>query len=504
LTATEHPYLQCDGISKRFPGVQALDGVSLAVPQGTVHALIGENGAGKSTFLKILSGAYTPDAGRVCLAGAPQTFHSARDAIRAGVAVIYQELQLVPQMTVAENLFLGHLPNRGGWLDKRALRRAAEEQLAALEEDLDPNAKVSSLPLAQRQMVEVAKALSRDAAVIAFDEPTSSLSEREVQRLFAVIRDLKARGRVVVYVSHRLQEIFEVCDSVTVLRDGRVEAEFPDLAPVTHDELVSRMVGRSIADIHHYAPRPHGPPALEVEGLLGPGLVAPADLSVAQGEVVGIFGLVGAGRTELLRLIYGATPSTAGRISVHGTPVRVRSPAAAIRHGIAFTPEDRKQEGIVPLRSVRENINLSIRRVLAKGGVIRARLEQQNAEQHVQRLRIQATSLEQLARDLSGGNQQKVLLARSLSGRVKVVLLDEPTRGIDVGAKSEIYGLIAELARQGLGVVVASSELPEVLGIADRLVVMRQGEVVASLLRAEATEERLLKLALPVAVAERG
>ena len=504
MTPTTEPYLQCEGISKRFPGVQALEGVALAVAPGAVHALIGENGAGKSTFLKILSGVYAPDAGSVRLGGVPQAFHNARDAIRAGVAVIYQELQLVPQMTVAENLFVGHLPHRCGWLDKRALRAAAERQLAALGEDIDPGVRVGSLPLAQRQMVEIAKALSRDAAVIAFDEPTSSLSEREVQRLFAVIRDLKARGRLVIYVSHRLQEVFEVCDAVTVLRDGRVAAEVSDLQTVTHDDLVSRMVGRSIADVYHYAPRTHGPPVLEVEGLLGPGLAASASLSVAQGEIVGIFGLVGAGRTELLRLIYGATRPAAGHVRVQGAPARILSPAAAIAHGIAFTPEDRKQEGIVPLRSVRENINLSIRRVLAKWGILRSRLERQNAERHVERLRIRAASLEQLARDLSGGNQQKVLLARALSGQVKVVLLDEPTRGIDVGAKSEIYGLIAELAGQGLGVVVASSELPEVLGIADRVVVMRQGQIVASLPRAEATEERVLKLALPVTAAARG
>ena len=492
-------YLECESISKRFPGVQALDGVSLSVPEGSVHALIGENGAGKSTLLKIMSGAYSPDAGTIRLAGTPRAFRGTADAFRAGVAIIYQELHLVPRMTVAENILLGHLPSRHGILDKRALRKAALDRLAELGEDIDPSARVESLPMAQRQMVEIAKALARDAKVIAFDEPTSSLSDREVERLLTVIRDLRGAGRAIVYVSHRLWEVFRVCDAATVFRDGKVAETFHSLDGVTQDDLVSRMVGRSISDVYGYAPRDLGAPVLEAEGVTGPGLAEPIDLALSAGEVVGLFGLVGAGRTELLKCLYGAVQRTGGHVTVGRRRVRGGSPEAAIKGGIAFCSEDRKREGIVPRRSVSDNINLSVRRSLARLGILRPGAENANAEEFVRQLDIRLASLRQLAGQLSGGNQQKALLARALSLPVKVLLLDEPTRGIDVGAKSEMYRIIGRLAGQGLGVVVASSELPEVMGISDRIVVMRQGRIAASVPRADATEEALLKLALPVA-----
>jgi L-arabinose transport system ATP-binding protein len=492
------PYLEFDVISKRFPGVQALDAVSLAVRPGSVHALIGENGAGKSTLLKVLSGLYRPETGTLRLAGRPRTFHSARDAIRAGIAVIYQELQLVPEMTVAENLQLGNMPARFGLLNRKALRAAARDQLAALGEDLDPSARVNSLPIAQRQMVEIAKALLRNASVIAFDEPTSSLSDREVQKLFAIIRQLKDHGRAMIYVSHRLKEIFEVCDSATVFRDGKRVETFDDLAGVAHDTLVNRMVGRSITDIYQYRPRPLGRPALEIAGLSGPGLVEPATLSVAQGEIVGLFGLVGAGRTELLKLIFGAVPARSGTVRTLGKPVIIRSPRDAIRNGLAFCPEDRKAEAIVPVRSVAENINLTARRNFSRlRFLLDDRRERDNAHEQIRRLDIRTPSLQQPIMNLSGGNQQKAILARWLSQPVKVMLLDEPTRGIDVGAKSEIYAILNELARSGVALLVASSELPEVLGISDRILVMRQARIVASVPRDQATEQNLLTLALP-------
>jgi L-arabinose transport system ATP-binding protein len=499
---TRSAYLEFESISKRFPGVQALDGVSFGVAEGEVHALLGENGAGKSTLLKVLGGVYIPDSGVVRLNGRPQSYVSAGDAIRSGIAIIHQELQLVPEMSVAANLFLGRMPNHWGLLDKRALREASLKQLNALEEDIDPNTKVASLPVAQRQMVEIAKALARDAKVIAFDEPTSSLSDREVRKLFSVIADLKRAGRVIIYVSHRLREVFEVCDSATVFRDGKLVETFPDIASVSEELLVNRMVGRSIDDIYDYAARPVGDPALEVEGLIGPGLLAPANLTIGRGEVVGLFGLVGAGRSELLKLIYGATRPRAGQVRVCGRDVGVRDPGYAIHNGIAFCPEERKREGIIPQRSVRENINLSVRQSMARWGILNGRRELENAQTYVRKLNVKAHSLGQLIRDLSGGNQQKVILARALSGNVKVMLLDEPTRGIDVGAKTEIYAIIADLARQGMGILVSSSELPEVLGIADRIVVMQQGKIVGCLDRAEATEESVLRLALPVSVAQ--
>ena len=491
-------YLHFDGIAKQFPGVRALDAVTFGAAEGSVHALLGENGAGKSTLLKILGGAYRPDGGRVLLGGAPQAFASTADAFAAGVAVIHQELHLVPEMTVAENVLLGHLPHWGGWVDRRRLVDETARLLEVMGEAIHPDARVSSLPMAQRQMVEIAKALSRDAKVLAFDEPTSSLSDREVHKLFAIIRELKAQGRVVLYVSHRLEEIFEIADAATVLRDGRHVETFGRLDGVDRDVLINRMVGRSIADIYRYAPRPHGRPALEVFGLSGPGLAAPTTLEVSQGEIAGVFGLVGAGRTELLKLIYGAERAAAGHVSVAGRELRGHTPAASIAAGMVFCPEDRKKEGIVPTASVAENVNLSARRnTAALGFILNGRWERENVRRQIERLGIRTPSPEQRIANLSGGNQQKAILARWLSENVNVLLLDEPTRGIDIGAKSEIYSLIYELAERGVGVLMVSSELPEVMGVCDRILVMRQGRLVASVPRDEADQERLLALALP-------
>ncbi|HOD84540.1 MAG: Arabinose import ATP-binding protein AraG [Planctomycetes bacterium ADurb.Bin126] len=496
--ASGQPYLEFDAISKRFPGVQALDQVSFGVSAGSVHALVGENGAGKSTLLKVLSGVYAPDQGQVRLAGQVRSFRSTADAIAAGVAVIYQELHLVGEMSVAENLLLGNLPNRLGIVDRKRLRRLAQEELNFLEEDIDVDAKLSRLPIAQRQMVEIAKALMRDASVIAFDEPTSSLSDREVRKLFAVIRQLRDRGRAIIYVSHRMDEIFQVCDRVTVLRDGRHVVTFDEMGALDRDVLVKNMVGRELRDIYNYRPRDLGGPALEVRELEGPGLAAPVSLSLAEGEIVALFGLVGAGRSELLKLVYGDQAARGGTLLVRGRPVRVRHPADAVRAGVMLCPEDRKKEGIVPIRSVADNINLSARRHFSfLRFVISPRAERANAQAMVDKLSIRTPSLGQLVMNLSGGNQQKTILGRWLSENVKVLLLDEPTRGIDVGAKSEIYNIIFELARQGIGILLVSSELPEVLGLADRVLVMRQGRLVAEVPRGQANEEDLLRLALP-------
>jgi L-arabinose transport system ATP-binding protein len=498
-------YLQFDGIAKSFLGVRALDGISFGVHESSIHALMGENGAGKSTLLKILSGAYQPSEGTLRIAGKPRAFHSTSEALSAGVAVIYQELHLAPELSVAENMYLGHLPNRFGFVDRGALLEAARKQLEVLGEDLDPRAKVGSLSIAQRQMVEIAKALTRNAKVIAFDEPTSSLTTRETERLFKVIAALQRQRHVILYVSHRMEEIFEICDAATVLRDGRHVETFEHLRGVTSDKLISSMVGRSIEDIFHYRPREHGTPALEVKNLIGYGLREPVSFSVAKGEIVGFFGLVGAGRTELLKLIYGAEQAESGSVTVDGKSIPAQRPADAIRAGIMLCPEDRKKEGIVPIRSVMENLNLSARRHHASlGFFINEKWERENAQQRVKALAVKTPSLSQLIVNLSGGNQQKVILARWLSEReIKVILFDEPTRGIDVGAKSEIYSIIYDLARQGVGVVVVSSELPEVLGICDRIVVMRQRKFVASLPREEATAEKILELALPVAPSPR-
>jgi L-arabinose transport system ATP-binding protein len=492
------PALAFQALSMDFPGVKALAEVSFAVHAGTVHALMGENGAGKSTLLKILSGAYRPTAGTVAIDGQPRTFQRTADALGAGVAVIYQELHLVPEMSVAENLFLGHLPRRFGLVNRRALHAAARQQLELVGESIDPGTKLGRLPLAQRQMVEIAKALTRGARLIAFDEPTSSLSDREVRRLFSIIRDLRARGCAILYVSHRMDEIFELCDQITILRDGR-HVETAALTTFTRDRVVQRMVGRELANIYNYQPRPHPGPGLAVEGLMGPGLAEPCTFAAQAGEIFGLFGLVGAGRSELLRLIYGAAPKVAGRVRLHGRAIDVTSPRDAIEAGIVLCPEDRKKEGIVPVRSVLENINLSARRRRARAGIlVDEQWESENARQRIDQLTVRTPSARQLIRHLSGGNQQKVILGRWLSETVKVILLDEPTRGIDVGAKSEIYAIMQQLARAGVCVIMVSSELPEVLGLADRIAVMRQGRLAAIVERAAATETGLLKLALPL------
>jgi L-arabinose transport system ATP-binding protein len=491
-------HLQFRAIGKNFPGVKALENVSFDAHEGRVHALIGENGAGKSTLLKILSGAYRPTSGSLRVGGQERVFESTAQGIAAGVAVIYQELHLVGQLSVAENLFLGHLPGRWGLVNRRRLRELSRRQLAMVGEDFDPNVRLERLSIAQRQMVEIAKALTRGAKIIAFDEPTSSLSAREVEKLFSIIRQLRQAGHVILYVSHRLEEIFQLADSVTVFRDGRIVETFDSLSGVTSDILINRMVGRDIHDVFAYAPRPLGRAALEVKGLMGRGLAAPASFSAAQGEVLALFGLVGAGRTELLKLVCGARRPSAGEVRVLGEKLRLRKPKDAIRRGVVLCPEDRKQEGIFPVRSVMENINISARRHFSAGGLwISPRRERRHASGLVERLSIRTPSLSQKIMYLSGGNQQKAILARWLGEDVKVVLLDEPTRGIDVGAKREIYSIIHDLASRHVAVVMVSSELPEVLGISDRIIVMREGRIVASMDRAAANQEKLLALALP-------
>ena len=495
-------YLRFEGITKTYPGVNALQNVTFGVAEGSVHALLGENGAGKSTLLKALSGAHLPTSGHLRIDGKNALFHNTADAIAAGVAVIYQELHLVPQMSVAENLFIGHLPNRGGVVDRRRLRQMALAQLERFGEAIDPSTLVANLSIGQRQMIEIAKALSRGAKVIAFDEPTSSLSAREIEKLFEVIRDLQKQNCVILYVTHRMEEVFRVCDSATVLRDGQHVISWESMQGVTHDNVVKAMVGRELKDIYSYRARPTGKPALGVENLMGPGITEPASFMVKRGEIVGMFGLVGAGRTELLKIVFGAERSTSGSIRVEGKRVSINSPRDAIRCGLMLAPEDRKKEGIVPIRSVMENINISARRNTALGKfVIDEKWERRNAEHHIKALAIKTPSPSQLIRNLSGGNQQKVILARWLSEDIKVILLDEPTRGIDVGAKSEIYSIIYTLAERGVGVIVVSSDLPEVLGVSDRVIVMRQGKIAASLPRQEATPEKTLALALPVSSA---
>ncbi|WP_404366618.1 ATP-binding cassette domain-containing protein [Sphingomonas sp. MMS24-J45] len=488
-----------DAVGKTFPGVVALDAVSFTVAAGEVRALIGENGAGKSTLLKILAGHYAPDSGTLRINGVARRFATPRDSQNAGIAIIHQELQLFPQLSVAENLMLGMLPTKAGFVDRAAMRAKAIAILEGLGETIDPDTRLGALSIGRRQMVEIGRALLRDAKVIAFDEPTSSLSVRETERLMAIIGDLKASGCAIIYVSHRMEEVYALADSATVLRDG---AHVLDLAPVTEkdaDRLVGAMAGRTISDIYGYLPRPLGPPMVEVVGIVGPGIAAPISLTVARGEILGLFGLVGAGRSELFRSLYGAAPRGAGSVRIDGQLVPPGDPRRAIAAGLALCPEDRKEDGIVPLAPLRENLALAWRNLAGATALLRTGAERAGAGDLINRLRIKTASAETAIGSLSGGNQQKALIARWLWAGARILLLDEPTRGIDVGARSEIYDLIYRFAEDGGTVLFASSDMAEVLGVTDRILVMREGVLAGSVPRADATAAGLLRLALPQA-----
>ena len=481
--------LELVGVSKDFPGVRALKGVTVGFRPGSVHALCGENGAGKSTLLKILAGMYRPDSGEVTLDGKRFAPASAADALSAGVSVIYQELLLVPRLSVAENVLLGRWPSRFGAIDRGHQAEEAGRLLKQVGLEVDVDTPVEELSISARQMVEIAKALGRESKVIAFDEPTSSLSQREVTQLFSVIRSLKDAGKTILYVTHRMEEVAEVCDAATVLRDGELVRTHSQIGPGSLDSIVADMVGRDLGEVFPSVEREVGPPVLEVSGLVVPGLVEPVELELRKGEVVGVFGLVGAGRTSLLKGLFG---SGRGEVKVDGRPVTLTGPRSALAAGIAYLTEDRKGEGIFAQLSVEENMNLPVRR----GLLVRQGAEARRAESLKQRLGVRATPGQTMSL-LSGGNQQKALLARWIDQGIKVLLLDEPTRGIDIGAKKEVYEIVFELARAGVAVLVVSSELQEILGVSDRILIMREGRLVASRTRGEASSEELLRFALP-------
>ncbi|WP_077965554.1 L-arabinose ABC transporter ATP-binding protein AraG [Ensifer adhaerens] len=491
-------FLEFRSISKGYPGVQALSDVSFSVRKGAVHGLMGENGAGKSTLIRLLSGDQTADEGEIRIEGEAQGYRSVRDAFRAGVIVIHQELQLVPELTVAENLWLGHFPGKGGVIDRRQLIRVVGEKLAEIGIDVDPSAKIASLSIGARQMVEIAKAVMLDARVIALDEPTSSLSSRESEILFALIDRLRSNGTVILYVSHRLDEIFRLCDSLTVLRDGKLAAHHPDISEVTRDQIIAEMVGREISNIWGWRGRDLSVERLRVEAICGPKLKTPLSFSVRRGEILGFFGLIGAGRSEMTRLVYGADKRHQGTVTIDGTIVPADNPPQSIRAGMVLCPEDRKFDGIVQGRSIEENMAISSRRHFSPFGILDLKKEAELADRFIAKLRVRTPSRRQDIINLSGGNQQKVILGRWLSEQgVKVLIIDEPTRGIDVGAKSEIYEILYELAGQGMAIVVISSELPEVMGITDRILVMCQGRIAADIARADFDERRILAAALP-------
>ncbi|AYG69481.1 MULTISPECIES: L-arabinose ABC transporter ATP-binding protein AraG [unclassified Rhizobium] len=491
-------FLEFKGISKGYPGVQALADVSFDVERGAVHGLMGENGAGKSTLIRVLSGDQAADAGSIVIDGVEQHYSSVRDAFHAGVTVIHQELQLVPELTVAENLWLGRFPGKAGVIDGRMLMETVRAKLKEIGIDIDPAAKVSSLSIGARQMVEIAKAVMVDARVIALDEPTSSLSSRESEILFSLIDRLRANGTVILYVSHRLDEIFRLCDSLTVLRDGKLAAHHPSIADTTRDQIIAQMVGREINNIWNWRKRPLGEVRLEVKQLSGSKLRNPVSFSVRKGEILGFFGLIGAGRSEMARLLYGADHRRQGGVSIDAVAVAPNNPKAAINAGMVLCPEDRKFDGVIQGRSIEENIAISSRRHFSPFGILNLKKEASVADRFIAKLRVRTPSRRQDIVNLSGGNQQKVILGRWLSEQgVKVLVIDEPTRGIDVGAKSEIYEILYELAAGGMAIVVISSELPEVMGISDRIMVMCQGRVAANVARADFDERAILTAALP-------
>jgi ABC-type sugar transport system ATPase subunit len=483
------------GICKGFPGVDALNEVELQVVPGEVHVLLGENGAGKSTLMKVLCGQYAQDRGTIFLEGAEVRPASPLEAEGLGLVMIHQELNLVPGLTVAENIYLGHEPTSAGLIQGRLMRAGARRLLERLKSTIDPDSRVDALSVAEQQLVEIARALREEARVMVMDEPTAALSETEIAALFEVIRSLCAQDVAVIYISHRMREIFAIGDRVTVMRDGRTVGA-RRVATVDPDELIRLMVGRSIAEQIPKRRVPIGEPALEVEGLTRAGVLSPISLSVRSGEILGVAGLMGSGRTELARAIFGADAADAGTVRVGGRRFTRHSPRASIAAGIGLLTEDRKRHGLVLQSTVAHNITLTVLDEALRFGVLDLAAERSRAQALVDRLRIRAASLEQRVVDLSGGNQQKVVLARWLAARCRVLLFDEPTRGIDVGAKAEIYELIGELVEQGVAVVLISSEMAELIGLADRVAVMHEGTLQGILEGAELNPERILHLAL--------
>jgi ribose transport system ATP-binding protein len=487
--------LEMRGICKRFPGVQALDEAELEVIPGEVHVLLGENGAGKSTLMKVLCGQYSADSGTIAFAGETIRPVSPIEAERHGLAIIHQELNLVPGLTVAENIFLGHEPTAGGLIRSQVMHRVSRDLLRRLRCEVDPATLVADLSVARQQLVEIARALRENARLLVMDEPTAALSDKEIDALFEVIRDLCRDGVPVIYISHRMKEIFAIGDRVTVMRDGRTvgtrEVEGTEIG-----ELIHLMVGRTIGEQIPKRDVAVGEPILEVDQLARDGVLRPVSLSISAGEILGVAGLMGSGRTELARAIFGADPADSGTVRVDGQPLTRRRPGESIAAGLGFITEDRKQQGLVLQLSVAENITLTCLDEISRLGVIDLAAERERSKTLVDRLRIRAASLDQTSVDLSGGNQQKVVLARWLAARCRVLLFDEPTRGIDVGAKVEIYELIGELVEQGVAVLLISSDMPELLGLSDRIAVMHEGSLQGVLPREEATQERIMELAL--------
>ncbi|KAA0222179.1 MAG: sugar ABC transporter ATP-binding protein [Phycisphaerae bacterium] len=486
--------LQLDGLTKRFGAVTALDGVSFEIRAGECHAVIGENGAGKSTLGKIVAGIHRPDAGRVIFDGRAVAFRSPLDAARAGVRIVHQELATCPNLSVAENLFLGELPARWGFVRRGELNRRATALLAEVGLDVDPRTPMSRLSTGQEQLVQIAVAVGRKARLIIMDEPTSSLTEGESRRLFDIIARLRREGVTLIYVSHRLDEIQRLCDRVTVLRDGK-HVETRSIADASTDDLVRLMIGRPVGEYFpHHASVARGPVRLSLRSLTAAGRFHDITFDVHAGEIVGLAGLVGAGRSEIARAVFGVDRYDSGEILLDGQPLRVRGPGDAIRRGIGLLPEDRKRQALVISMSCKENLSLPLLDRLRRWIFVDRRAERAVAREYFDKMRVAAAGIDAPVASLSGGNQQKIALARWLARRCDVLILDEPTRGVDVGAKAEIHALIDDLAASGKAVLLISSELPELLNLSSRVLILARGRLVGELPRADATQDRLLRL----------
>lgn len=487
--------LELKNISKRFSGVEVLHNVPFSLQTGEVHALLGENGAGKSTLVKVITGVHQPDGGTIYLNGAQVQFGDTRESRQAGIAAIYQELSLFPDLNVAENIFIGRHPTKmGGRIDWRKLYAEAEKLLASLGVHLDIKQKARALSIAQQQMVEIARAFSINARILIMDEPTSSLTLNEVDDLFRLVRRLRDEGTAIIFISHRLEELFEIADRVTVLRDGSY-VDTRSMKDVTRDDLIRMMVGRTITNMFPKQDVKAGKVVLQVDHLARDGAFRDISFDLREGEILGMAGLVGAGRTNVARAIFGVEPPTDGVISLDGKEIEITSPQQAIALGLAYVPEDRQLHGLVSPMNIIANITMPMLEKYAQLGWLRDRVERSAALNAAHQMEVRANNIWQKARELSGGNQQKVVLAKWLSTNPRILILDEPTRGIDVGTKAAVHALMSKLASEGIAILMISSELPEVLGMSDRIIVMREGSMTGHFTRAEATQEKIISAA---------
>ncbi|MBZ9992196.1 sugar ABC transporter ATP-binding protein [Mesorhizobium sp. BH1-1-4] len=494
MTAAADCALDMRGISKIFPGVKALSNVNFAVRFGTVHAVVGENGAGKSTLMKVLNGSYAPTSGTIKVGGAEVRMRRPADAQALGIRMVHQEINLVPDLTVAENVYLGRMPGKWSWLRKGEMVRKAAAVLAELGAAINPRERLGNLSISQQQLVEIAKAYAAQPRIIVLDEPTSSLSEHETAALFRILRKMRDDGIAIIYISHRLKEVLEIADEVTVLRDGSMIETRP-IEGITAAQMIRLMVGREVSNVFPKSPAAIGKSVLRVERIGDGTRFRDVSFDVRAGEILGLTGLVGAGRTEVARAIFGLSRLVEGTVSVNGRKVSINSPSQALKAGIAYVPEDRKGDGIVPGMSIRENISLPILRRLSRFGRIKRGADRALAADYVKQFSISPPDGERRINLLSGGNQQKAVIAKWLAAKPSALILDEPTRGVDVGAKAEIHNIIGQLVAGGMAVVMISSELPEILGVCDRVVVMRDGHACEPLERAELSEERIMALA---------